>query len=128
MKRLIPLLFSVLLISNQAAASSIDGAAQSLAKSAGITEDAAKAQIQQVFLAVEAQLKNGHEVTVRNFGRFYIQDRDARKGRNPKTGEAIDIPARRYARFSCSDALKEALNIPPAASAPAKAAVAPAQH
>lgn len=81
-----------------------------LAKQAGITEEQARKQIDQVMVAIKSEMVEGREVTVRNFGKFYIQQRDARTGRNPRTGAAIEIPAKRYPRFTSADGFKKDMN------------------
>lgn len=81
-----------------------------LAKQSGISEAQAKKQVKEVFLALSTELQRGNEVAVRNFGKFYLSERKARKGRNPGTGEAVDIPAKRYPKFRSSENLKKALN------------------
>lgn len=67
-------------------------------------------EIKRVFAHIQAELEAGREVQIRSFGTFYAKQREARVGRNPKTGEDIQIPARRYPRFRSSEALKRSLN------------------
>lgn len=55
-------------------------------------------------------LKDGEEVTLVGFGTFKVNPRAAREGRNPKTGEAIQIAASNTPAFKAGKALKEALN------------------
>jgi len=83
---------------------------QQVAKISGVSETEARTSVNTVFSALKGELEAGHKVTIRNFGRFYVRQLGQRKGRNPKTGKAITIPARKYPRFSASDKLKEALN------------------
>lgn len=109
-------------------AASTKSLVDNVSKSAGISADQAQAQVDQVFSALKAEMEAGREVGVKNFGRFYLQERKARLGRNPRTGEQLQIPARRYARFSVSDNFKNHLNenapVTKVASAkPAEAAV-----
>jgi DNA-binding protein HU-beta len=81
-----------------------------MAEQGKISEDQAKENLNMVFAAITEELKEGQPVTVRNFGRFYTKDRAERMGRNPRTGEQIQIPAKTYPRFSSSDSLKKAMN------------------
>jgi DNA-binding protein HU-beta len=81
-----------------------------LAEKQGITQSEAQSQLQSVFVALAEELEAGRDVTIRNFGKFYLQHRDAREGRNPKTGEKLDIPAKSYPRFRSSDTLKNNIN------------------
>ena len=69
-----------------------------------------KKQVEQVLLAafghVEDAIKGGEEVSLRNFGRFYTHTRPARNGRNPRTGEALQIPERSVIKFKARGDLK----------------------
>ncbi len=59
--------------------------------------------------ATHEELKSGEDIFLPGLGRFEAVDRSARKGRNPKTGEEIDIPAKRVPKFIPAKALKEAI-------------------
>ena len=83
---------------------------EAVATQSGVSQDAAKSQIELVFQAVAEELRAGRSVTIRRFGKFYVQDRQPRKARNPRTGESINVPAKRYPRFTSSEVLKEKLN------------------
>ncbi len=71
--------------------------------------DAAKA-VDALFGAVTASLKAGDEVRLVGFGSFYISNRKASKGRNPRTGEPIDIAAAKLPKFRAGKALKTAVD------------------
>ena len=71
--------------------------------------DAARA-IDSTFDAITAALKNGGEVRLVGFGTFSVANRAATKGRNPRTGESIDIPASKHPKFKAGKALKDAVN------------------
>jgi DNA-binding protein HU-beta len=60
--------------------------------------------------SVTESLKSGEKVTLVNFGTFNTSERGARKGRNPKTGETIEIPAKRVARFKVGTGLSKNIN------------------
>ena len=60
--------------------------------------------------SVTESLKSGEKVTLVNFGTFNTSERGARKGRNPKTGETIEIPAKRVARFKVGTGLSKIIN------------------
>ena len=55
-------------------------------------------------------LKNGDQITLIGFGTFLVSKREARKGRNPRTGEEIQIAASNVPRFKPGKALKESIN------------------
>ena len=71
-------------------------------------KDAAKA-VDAVFDSVMDSLKDGEKVQIIGFGNFEVRDRSARKGRNPQTGEEIDIPASKVPAFKPGKALKDAV-------------------
>ncbi len=60
--------------------------------------------------SVTESLRSGEKVTLVNFGTFNTSERGARKGRNPKTGETIEIPAKRVARFKVGTGLSKNIN------------------
>ncbi|SMF77503.1 integration host factor subunit beta [Allosphingosinicella indica] len=64
-----------------------------------------------VFDAITAQLQNGGRVELRGFGAFSTRERDARKGRNPRTGEAVDVAAKRVPYFKPGKEMRERLNV-----------------
>ena len=70
----------------------------------------AQAAVDQVFSAITEALQNNESVTLVGFGTFKTSDRKARKGRNPQTGEDIEIPARRVPKFVPGKNLKDAIN------------------
>jgi integration host factor subunit alpha len=59
---------------------------------------------------VKTALAKGEPVMISAFGRFSVHERKARRGRNPQTGEATTIPARRVVTFKASRVLKERIN------------------
>jgi DNA-binding protein HU-beta len=65
--------------------------------------------VQSVLDAVESGLREDGSVTLTGFGTFEVKDRKARTGRNPHTGEAIDIVAGRRVGFRVGKALRDAL-------------------
>jgi DNA-binding protein HU-beta len=71
--------------------------------------DATKA-VDSVIEAITNSLKNGDQVTLVGFGSFLVRDRAARTGRNPRTGEAIQIAAAKVPGFKAGKALKDAVN------------------
>jgi len=62
-----------------------------------------------LFDIIKAALKNGDAVSISGFGSFKLVQRKARKGRNPRTGKEIQIPASKAAKFIPGKALKEKL-------------------
>ncbi|MFC1673614.1 HU family DNA-binding protein [Pseudomonadota bacterium] len=71
--------------------------------------DATKA-VDGVLDAVTGSLKSGNEVRLVGFGTFSVANRAASTGRNPRTGESIQIPASKQPKFKAGKALKDAVN------------------
>ena len=70
----------------------------------------AQAAVDSILENISNALKKGEKVTLVGFGTFEVTERKARKGRNPKTGEPIDIKAAKVPRFSPGKTLKETVN------------------
>ncbi len=83
---------------------------QKVADDAGLNASQAKVAVEATFDAIVAELARGGDVSVSGFGKFSVSERSAREGRNPATGEPIQIAASKAARFSPAAALKKALN------------------
>ncbi len=81
-----------------------------VAELSGLTKVDTEKAVDSVFTAITAALKDGDEVRLVGFGSFSVADRAASKGRNPRTGEKIDIAASRQPKFSAGKGLKEAVN------------------
>ena len=81
-----------------------------VANQADISKAAAGRAVEAVIDGVTRTLKKSGTVTLVGFGTFKTSKRAARAGRNPKTGDAIQIKASRAARFAPGKALKDALN------------------
>ena len=71
--------------------------------------DAAKA-VDAVFDSITRALKKNQEIRLVGFGTFHVAKRAASKGRNPRTGEEIDIPASKQPKFKAGKGLKDAVN------------------
>ncbi len=63
------------------------------------------------FDSIIAQLQSGGRVELRGFGAFSTRDREARKGRNPRTGDSVDVAAKRVPYFKPGKEMRERLNI-----------------
>lgn len=81
-----------------------------VAEAADISKAAAGRAVDAVFDGITGSLKGGDSVTLVGFGTFSISDRAARSGRNPRTGETIQIKASRMPKFKAGKALKDAVN------------------
>ena len=84
--------------------------ADMVAYETGVSRARAAVGVDAVFSAITAALADGARVQISGFGTFDVRDRSARVGRNPRTGEAVSIPAAKAPGFRAARALKEALN------------------
>ena len=82
---------------------------RSVAEETGQNESQATKAVNAVFNAIEQALASGDEVTVSGFGSFKVVERSAREGRNPQTGQAITIAARKSPVFRPGTQLKRAV-------------------
>jgi len=76
----------------------------------GLTKRQATDAFEAIFDAITASLKSGEITKVPGFGSFSLSERAARKGRNPATGESINIKASKSVRFKAGKDLREAVN------------------
>ena len=83
---------------------------EQIAQAAEVSKSAAERAVDALVAAVKSTLKKGEMVTLVGFGTFYVSKRQARAGRNPRTGEALTIKATRAPRFRAGKALKDAIN------------------
>ena len=81
-----------------------------VADAAGISKTAAASSVESVLDSVSSALSKGDDVRLVGFGTFSVANRKATTGRNPRTGEAINIPASKSAKFKSGKALKDAVN------------------
>ena len=80
-----------------------------VASNAGLSKGDAGKAVDEIFKAITDALKEGDSVRLIGFGTFGISHRAARQGRNPSTGQPIDIPAAKLPTFKAGKALKEAV-------------------
>jgi len=84
--------------------------ADKVAERAGLGAGQAREAVDAVIESVSDELAKGGEVSLAGFGKFSVSHRAARQGRNPSTGETINIAASKAAKFSAASALKKRLN------------------
>lgn len=80
-----------------------------VATKADLTKKDAEAAVKAVLDAVTEALADGDKVALVGFGTFEVKERAARTGKNPRTGEAIEIPASKVPSFKAGAALKNAV-------------------
>lgn len=83
---------------------------EKVAERTGKTKKEAGMVVESVLQSISEALQNGEKVTLIGFGNFEVKTREARKGRNPQTGEEIEIKASKVPSFKAGKQLKEAVN------------------
>lgn len=81
-----------------------------VAQKAQISKESAAEAVDATFDGIESALRSGDTVRIVGFGNFQVAHRKASNGRNPRTGEPIQIPASNIPKFKAGKALKEAVN------------------
>src|SRR5947207_15330499 len=83
---------------------------EEVSKVTELTRKDSEVIVDQLFDSVIKALKSGDKLEVRGFGSFRVRQRNARVGRNPKTGEKVEVPAKRVPYFKPSKELKDLIN------------------
>ena len=86
---------------------------EDVARAAELTKKDAERLVEIVFESIIETLNHGEKIELRGFGSFRVRERGARRGRNPKTGDPVDIPAKRVPYFKPGKELKELINEEP---------------
>ncbi len=81
-----------------------------VAQAAGLSKNDATAAVDAVIGGITESLSKGENVSLIGFGTFAVSERAARSARNPRTGDPIEIPASKVARFKVGKSLKDAIN------------------
>jgi DNA-binding protein HU-beta len=79
------------------------------AEKAGVSKKQADRCLKAFIEVIEDALKKGERIAIPGFGIFQVKERAARKGRNPRTGEIIEIPARKVVHFKPAKQLRDLL-------------------
>jgi DNA-binding protein HU-beta len=83
---------------------------EKVSEKAGLKKSEAERALKAFEESVIEALKDGEKVTLVGFGTFSVSERKARKGRNPQTGEMIDIPAKKSPKFLAGKFFKDSVN------------------
>jgi len=83
--------------------------AEKVANQTGLTKKRSREAIDAMTSVITDALARGEKVTLVGFGTFQVMKRKARKGRNPRTGQTIQIPAKKVPRFKPGKGLREAV-------------------
>ena len=76
-------------------------------RNSNFTKQQVASLVDDIFDLIKDSLAHGERVDIRNFGNFSLRKRDARKAKNPKTGEVADVPAKTVPFFKAGKELKE---------------------
>jgi DNA-binding protein HU-beta len=82
---------------------------EQVAQKSELSRREAELAVDAALRTIEEQLASGTEINITGFGKFHVADRAARQGRNPQTGQPIQIKATRVPRFSAGAKLKQAV-------------------
>ena len=77
---------------------------------ASLNRKEAESAVETIFGSIIQSLRDGEKIELRGFGSFRLRSRGARVGRNPKTGEKVQVPAKRIPYFKPGKELKELIN------------------
>ena len=89
---------------------------EEVARSTELTKKHAEIIVNTVFESIVESLKAGEKIELRGFGSFRIRRRGSRVGRNPKTGDKVDVPPKKVPYFKPGKELKELINREPDAT------------
>lgn len=84
-----------------------------VAQAVQLTKKQAETIVNIVFDSIVGSLRSGEKIELRGFGSFRLRSRKSRTGRNPKTGEKVDVPSKRIPYFKPGKELKELINQKP---------------
>ncbi|MBD3196344.1 MAG: hypothetical protein GF317_14895 [Candidatus Lokiarchaeota archaeon] len=83
---------------------------KAVAVATGMTQKDSKPVVESIMKVISDALESGDSVKIVNFGKFSVVDRAARKGRNPQTGEELQIPAKKAIKFKAGKALNDSVD------------------
>ena len=99
---------------------------EEVSRLAELTRKDSEMIVETVFDSIVRSLRAGDKIEIRGFGSFRTRQRKPRVGRNPKTGERVDVPSKKIPFFKPSKELRDSVNTGGHAAAPAASAPAPA--
>jgi len=87
---------------------------EEVSRAADLTKKHSEVIVDTVFRSIITALRRGEKIELRGFGSFRLRQREPRKGRNPKTGDRVDVPPKRIPYFKPGKELRELINREPA--------------
>ncbi|OGW70619.1 MAG: integration host factor subunit beta [Nitrospirae bacterium RIFCSPHIGHO2_02_FULL_40_19] len=88
----------------------IEKITEKVSRDIGITKKQTEIVIETVFESIKDALVKGEKIEIRGFGNFKLHSRKARKARNPKTGESVEVPPKKVPYFKVGKELREMIN------------------
>jgi integration host factor subunit alpha len=76
----------------------------------GISKTESTSLVESFLETVKSSLSNGEDVLISGFGKFIVRKKDARRGRNPQTGQDLTLEPRRVITFKCSTVMRDRIN------------------
>jgi integration host factor subunit alpha len=86
------------------------GMVSMISEVAGIDKKLSEQSVEKILEIMKSTLESGEDVLMTGFGKFCVNQKNKRKGRNPATGEDLMLPERRTVTFKCSGKLKQQMN------------------
>ena len=86
---------------------------EEVSRVADLTKKHSEVIVDTVFRSIITALRRGEKIELRGFGSFRLRQREPRKGRNPKTGDRVDVPPKKVPYFKPGKELKELINREP---------------
>jgi len=82
----------------------------SITNQLNISKTQSSALVESFFESIKGTLESGENIMISGFGKFSVQNKNERRGRNPQTGESIMIEPRKVVTFTCSGKLRDKMN------------------
>jgi integration host factor subunit alpha len=76
----------------------------------GLSKNTSTQAVESLLELIKSTLESGEDVLISGFGKFEVKEKNARRGRNPQTGNDLMLSARRVVTFKCSGVLSEKMN------------------
>jgi integration host factor subunit alpha len=86
------------------------GVIEKLTEQMKIDKETAAKSVEIIIESIKSSLADGEDVMITGFGKFCVNEKNERKGRNPDTGEDLQLPARKRIDFKCSQKLRARMN------------------
>ena len=83
---------------------------QTVSETSGFSKKQSMETVETLLEIIKRTLENGEDVLISGFGKFCVKEKRQRRGRNPATGSAMTLDARRVVTFKCSGRLREKIN------------------